>query len=78
MLGVYHGMAIGVLVALRLVGSSEATAYSIVLHLPQMVLWLGFGIWSFTRTDLKFSDLLHGAGQLVDRDMPDQPEGDAS
>jgi hypothetical protein len=65
--GVYHGMVIAVLMATRLVDSSEATAYSIVLHLPQMILWIGFGFWSLLRTDLKLDDLLHGARQLADQ-----------
>jgi hypothetical protein len=76
--GVYHGMVIAVLVATRLAGSSEATAYSIVLHLPQMILWIGFGIWSLLRTDLKLGDLLHGARQLADQKPSEQPGHGAS
>ena len=57
MIGLYHSVVIGALVGFRLLDISTATAYAILLHLPQMVFWLLAGTWALTQTEIQFSRL---------------------
>lgn len=74
MIGMYQMIVIGLLLAFGAVNSTEATAYAIILFIPQMVCWMIFGIWALFRTDVKFSDLLQAAEHLAEKQSPEQPE----
>ncbi len=68
MIGVYHTIVIGVLVGLRLTDINRAVIYAILLHLPQLAIWLLAGTFAYSQSDVKFNQLLHAtkehAGQL--------------
>jgi len=74
MIGIYQMIVIGLLLALQVVNTTEATTYAIILFLPQMICWMIFGIWALFRTDVKFSDLLQAAEHLADKQTLEQPE----
>ena len=57
MLIVYQVVIIVSLVAFQLTDTTTATAYSIVLYLVMLFCWAILGGWSYTQTDLKFSQL---------------------
>ena len=61
MIGLYHSVVIGALVGFRLLDVSTATAYAILLHLPQMVFWLLAGMWALNQTNIEFSRLKQAA-----------------
>lgn len=53
MIGVFHGLLIATLVALKLGDTAEATSYAIVVHLIQMAVLLLLGSWGLRRLRLK-------------------------
>jgi hypothetical protein len=61
MIGLYHSIVIAALVGFRLLDITTATAYAILLHLPQMIFWLLAGTLASSRTDIKLSQLVQTA-----------------
>jgi uncharacterized protein (TIRG00374 family) len=58
MIGAYQAIVIGVLLGLRLMDIDRATAYAILLYLPQLMFWLLAGAFALSRTDVKFKELM--------------------
>jgi uncharacterized protein (TIRG00374 family) len=65
MLGIYEAIVIGAIAAFQLLEPEMATAYAVVLHLPQMLCWTVLGMWSYSQTNIRLSMLLQGAGQAT-------------
>ena len=68
MLIVYQVVVIMSLVAFQLTDTTTATAYSIVLYLVMLFSWAILGGWSYTQTDLKFSQLTSAVKQYTRKD----------
>jgi len=57
MIGLYQTVAITLLVALLLLNPDQAIAYAVIVQLPQVLLWLMLGAFSYRRSNLKVSNL---------------------
>ena len=57
-IGVFHGLLIAALVALKLANTTEATSYAIVVHLIQMVVLLILGSWGLRHLKLKPREII--------------------
>jgi glycosyltransferase 2 family protein len=56
--GIYHGIVIATLALLKILDGSSLAAYTILSHALQMIVWLPTGLWSFSTSDLRLSQLL--------------------
>jgi hypothetical protein len=65
MVGIYQGVGATLLTGLRLLDSNTAVAYVILLQIPQIVCWLGLGLWGHRYTDLHIRELLQQARSRV-------------
>lgn len=70
MLIVYQVVVIVSLVAFQLTDATTATAYSIALYLIMLICWAILGGWSYTQTDLRFSQLVDEVKQYTGRGSP--------
>ena len=61
MIGLYHSVVIGALVGFQLLDITTATAYAIVLHLPQMAFWFLAGGLAINQTNIDLKKLLEAA-----------------
>lgn len=67
MIGVFHGLLIATLVALKLGNTTEATSYAIVVHLIQMAVLLILGSWGLRRLKLKPREIIHDVRARMQR-----------
>ena len=67
MIGVFHGLLIATLVALKLGNTVEATSYAIVVHLIQMVILLLLGSWGLRQLRLKPREIIHDVRARMQR-----------
>jgi len=58
MIGVFHGLLIATLVALKLGDTAEATSYAIVVHLIQMAVLVLIGSWGLRRLRLNPREII--------------------
>lgn len=58
MAGIFHGLLIGGLVALKLMDAETATAYAVLLHAIQLVVLLIIGAWGLSQLGLNLGELL--------------------
>jgi uncharacterized membrane protein YbhN (UPF0104 family) len=71
MIGVYQTVAIALLVALLLLDAEQATAYAVLVQVPQIILWALLGALSYRRSNLSLSTLTAKARALLrDRGAP--------
>jgi uncharacterized protein (TIRG00374 family) len=61
MVGLYHAIVVGALVGLGLMNINRAITYAILLHLPQMVIWLILGNWALRVNHIRLRELLHAS-----------------
>jgi len=76
MIGLYQGIAVGMLMAFKLMDSGTAVSFSIISQIPQVVCWLVLGIWGYSRTNMQFTDLLADAKEIIND--PTQSDEDQS
>lgn len=67
MIGVFHGLLIATLVALKLGNTIEATTYAIVVHLIQMVILVLIGSWGLRRLQLKPREIVQDVRARMQR-----------
>ncbi len=67
MVGVFHGLLIATMVALKLANTAEATSYAIVVHIIQMVVLLLLGSWGLRRLKLNPRESIHDVRARVRR-----------
>ena len=77
MVGLYHLIVTAALVGFRLLDMPTATAYAILLHLPQMVFWLLAGMLAYRKTDIEFKQLLEAAREYCHKDQKSLETGEA-
>lgn len=58
MIGIFHGLLIATLVALKLGNTTEATSYAIVVHLLQMAVLLLLGAWGLRQLKLNPREII--------------------
>lgn len=61
--GVYHGILIAGLALLGILDGPTMTAYAILSHALQLVLWLPLGIWGLLRSNMRWNELLSLGGK---------------
>jgi uncharacterized membrane protein YbhN (UPF0104 family) len=59
MIGVYHGLLIATLIALKLGNTTDVTSYAIVVHLIQMAVLLLLGSWGLRSLKLNPREIIH-------------------
>lgn len=64
-IGVYQGVMVGFLMLFKVADASVLTAYSILVFLVMLVMWIILGVWALLRTDLKLGDLISQTRQFV-------------
>ena len=68
MIGLYQAIVIGLLVGLSLMDINRATAYAILLFLPQLVIWLVLGILALRINHIGFAQLVQAVKTHSDKD----------
>jgi uncharacterized membrane protein YbhN (UPF0104 family) len=72
MIVLYQTIAAALLVTLLLLNTDQATAYAIIVQLPQAILWLLLGILSYRRSNLRVHTLVEQVRALLNTESSSQ------